>query len=265
VLLFRGMNKKLLHALHLYPGKTKRGLRQLGWYRSQRDEFGRLLDGAGLASDWPVESFPILTDVYAGGGVASGHYFHQDLLVAQRVYRRAPDRHVDFGSRVDGFVAHLASFREVTFVDLRSIQSSVENITFLVGDITDPDRDLIGPADSVSCLHVIEHVGLGRYGDTLDPRGHEKALDALTDETSTGGVLYVSTPIARQRIAFNAHRIFDPRFVPEHLSERFELEAFHYVDDAGDLHRDASLTDEYPTLQEMTYGCGIYELRKTVG
>jgi hypothetical protein len=33
-----------------------------------------------------------------------------------------------------------------------------------------------GYCDSLSCLHALEHFGLGRYGDPIDPRGHEKGI-----------------------------------------------------------------------------------------
>jgi len=53
----------------------------------------------------------MLTDRFDPGGDASGHYFHQDLIVARRIFERDPRKHVDVGSRIDGFVAHLAVFR----------------------------------------------------------------------------------------------------------------------------------------------------------
>ena len=67
---------------------------------------------------------PCLTDRFEESGAARGHYFHQDLLVAQRIFDSAPARHVDMGSRIDGFVAHVASFREPEQRDLR------ENLPF---------------------------------------------------------------------------------------------------------------------------------------
>src|ERR1700693_1018569 len=65
-------------------------------------------------SGWRIRpDYPCLTDFYNQSGVASGHYFHQDLYIAQKIFRKAPAKHVDVGSRVDGFVAHVASFREL--------------------------------------------------------------------------------------------------------------------------------------------------------
>lgn len=54
--------------------------------------------------------YPIVDEFFSSAGTASGHYFHQDLLVANLVYKHKPDLHLDVGSRIDGFIAHLLSF-----------------------------------------------------------------------------------------------------------------------------------------------------------
>jgi hypothetical protein len=75
-------------------------------------------------------SYPCLTDRYERSGIAKGHYFHQDLLVAQKIFAANPSRHVDIGSRVDGFVAHVATFRRIDVFDLRELENKVDNICF---------------------------------------------------------------------------------------------------------------------------------------
>ena len=116
----------------------------------------------------------ILFDYSANAGSYIGHYFHQDLLVAKFIYEKSPKRHIDIGSRMDGFVAHVAAFREIEVVDVRPLsRSKHENIKFTQVDFMKPQEDL-GKADSVSCLHAIEHFGLGRYTDPNDVNGHEK-------------------------------------------------------------------------------------------
>ena len=74
--------------------------------------------------------YPLLADRYDNAGVASGHYFHQDLYVARKIFEANPSRHVDVGSRIDGFVAHVASFREIEILDIRFIESKSKNIHF---------------------------------------------------------------------------------------------------------------------------------------
>ena len=78
---------------------------------------------------------PIFDDRYAESGAASGHYFHQDLVVARKIYENKPVRHVDIGSRTDGFVAHVAVFREIEVFDIREQKSNVKNIIFKQADL----------------------------------------------------------------------------------------------------------------------------------
>lgn len=202
---------------------------------------------------------PILSDFTAHGGTALGHYFHQDLLVAQAIFEHAPDRHVDVGSRVDGFVAHVASFRTIDVLDIRPMPASDHpNIRFVQADITRLPPELRGEWPSVSCLHAAEHFGLGRYTDPIDPEGHWRGIDGLAALVRPGGRLYIGLPVGRPRVLFNAHRILDPRAVPEHLGDSFELLAFHWIRDDGTLTRDARPEE----AREGRYGCGVYVLRR---
>ena len=156
------------------------------------------------------EQFPVLVDYADSAGVAKGHYFHQDLLVAQKIFLSNPERHVDIGSRVDGFVAHVASFREIELFDIRPLKAQVKNVIFRVHDLLELPDEMHEYADSVSCLHALEHFGLGRYGDPIDPEGHTRGFENLIKLTKRGGTLYVSVPVGRKRTVFNAHRVLAP-------------------------------------------------------
>lgn len=212
----------------------------------------------------PIRSFhPCLAEWGTSNGVVRGHYFHQDLLVAQRIFENRPRHHVDVGSRVDGFVAHVASFRSVEVFDIRPQKDSIRNVIFRQLDFLQPSTQLLDYADSASCLHALEHFGLGRYGDPLDPRGHEKGLSNLHAILQRGGLLYLSVPIGPTRIEFNAHRVFAVPLLLELFSDRFVVERMSYVDDAGDLHDDVACTGPEATESfRCRYGCGIFELRK---
>jgi hypothetical protein len=74
--------------------------------------------------------FPITADSSEPSGSMSGHYFHQDLYVAQQIFKQKPNKHVDIGSRIDGFVAHVASFRPIEVLDIRANESHQKNIVF---------------------------------------------------------------------------------------------------------------------------------------
>ena len=220
----------------------------------------------GRSRDWKIGALcPYLTDAVEQSGVARGHYFHQDLLIAQRIFERNPRRHIDVGSRFDGFVAHIASFRLIEFADFRPLSNAVRNVQFLQFDLmAPPPPDRVGICDSLSCLHVIEHLGLGRYGDRIDPHGHRKGFRHLVQMLEPGGLLYFSVPIGRQRIEFNAHRVFGlQRLLQMFQDENLELVAMSYVDDNGDLVENVQVSSELNAkVEAMNYGCGIFELRK---
>lgn len=204
--------------------------------------------------------YPVLSDYDDSAGVAKGHYFHQDLLVSQFVYEVNPPDHLDIGSRIDGFVAHVASFRQLDVVDIRPVvMLSHPNIRFVQADALHLSTSLRSVYSSVSCLHAIEHFGLGRYGDTIDASAHVKAFRSIASILKPGGYLYMSAPVGHPRVLFNAHRIFDPKDIVGLGSEEgLVLRRFDYVDDVGDLHKKA-LVEEALAL---SYGCGIFSFAK---
>jgi hypothetical protein len=206
---------------------------------------------------------PCLDDRIAEAGSASGHYFHQDLHVAQAIFRRNPRRHVDVGSRIDGFVAHVASFRPIEVFDIRPLDVVIPNVTFRQLDIADPAAAASEQADSVSCLHALEHVGLGRYGDPVAIDGYKEAFKGLEQLVCPGGTLYLSVPIGRERVEFNGHRVFDVRTILGLAAPTFALRRFAFVDDDGALHTDAAVRDEVvDSNYGCHYGCGIFEFEK---
>ena len=207
------------------------------------------------------ENYMILSDYADSAGTAKGHYFHQDLLVSQLINKHKPIRHIDIASRIDGFVAHVASYRTIEVLDIRPLKESEhENIKFVQADLMDP-QDL-GQTDSLSCLHSIEHFGLGRYSDQIDIDGHNKGIMNLVNLVSTGGRLYISFPIWQaDEVHFNAHRVFHPETILKHQSikECMKLIRFDFVDDFGDLHSDSSINDFDKNIK---FGCGIYTFQK---
>jgi len=208
--------------------------------------------------------YPLLADRYDAAGVASGHYFHQDLYVATKIFEANPKRHVDVGSRIDGFVAHVASFRKIEIIDIRHIESKSKNITFMQADLMSDVFTIAEKTPSLSCLHAIEHFGLGRYGDPLDLDGHKKGIKNLASCLEDGGTLYLSTPVGKPRIEFNAHRVFDIHYLLHLFKlEGLNLTSFAYVNDNGELIENANpYSEEGEKNFSLTYGCGIFELIK---
>lgn len=201
---------------------------------------------------------PVLSDRYMPGGTAKGHYFHQDLWAARKIYQARPKEHVDIGSRIDGFIAHLLSFRTVTVLDVRPLQAKVTGLKFLQADfMSDAGIDL--SVDSVSCLHALEHFGLGRYGDPFDIDGWKKGFKNLAKILSQEGFLYLSVPIGvEQCIEFNAQRIFSPDTLPIFANELgLQLIEFSYINDAGDFFENANHIG-----LNCDFGCGCYIFKK---
>ncbi len=226
-------------------------------------EYGEIRRQAEDA-DFPFRSFyPCLEDRRLESGTAAGHYFHQDLLVAGRIFQNNPRRHVDVGSRIDGLVAHVASFRQIEVLDIRDLESPSGNILFRRADLMAPDFAPADHCDSLSCLHALEHFGLGRYGDRIDYRGHLTGWENLYKMLSIGGKLYFSVPIGEQRIEFNAHRVFSLPYLLKMIDGRYRLDAFSYVDDAGQLVGDPEMqAGDVQKSFSCRYGCGIFELTK---
>lgn len=179
------------------------------------------------------------------------HYFFQDSWAAREVAALSPPSHVDVGSRVD-YVAFLTAVTDVIFVDIRPLEVDLPRFSSITGSLLAlpfEDQSLA----SLSCLHVAEHVGLGRYGDGIDPEGTDKAMAELQRVVAPGGQLLFSGPVGRPRVCFNAHRVHDPVTVVERFGE-LRLEAFAGVDDAGRFHSQLRPED----LRGADYACGLY-------
>jgi hypothetical protein len=218
-----------------------------------------LLSGGARKCEFPIRLVPALSDAHLESGVAKGHYFHQDLWAAREVFKRHPKRHIDVGSRIDGFVAHLLCFREVEVIDIRPLNSVVPGLTFVRADITLPFGIQDHRADSVSCLHALEHFGLGRYGDRIAPDGWLQGLRGLATLVLPGGTLLLSVPVGRQRVEFNAQRIFSPFTIVMAAEEcGLRLERFSAIGDDGAFQEQASLE----SMAGCDYGCGCFVFRK---
>jgi hypothetical protein len=201
---------------------------------------------------------PILQDFNAQAGSADGHYFWQDLIVAKWIYERTPSHHFDVGSRIDGFIAHLLSFREVSMLDIRPLANKIPGLQVVLGDAQKPLTDIKDSFESVSSLHAIEHFGLGRYRDQLEADGHIKGLQNIAKTVRVGGNLYVSFPIGTKRVEFNEQRIIEPLFPLEILPD-FKLEEFVLIPWKG-----APILGIHPSQvdKKVRGQAGVYRFRR---
>jgi SAM-dependent methyltransferase len=222
------MFRAILRNAGIRPRRILSALR--GWRRYARDRaaFHRMT-GADIPR-WGRD-LPILTEWDESSGSLGG-YFYQDQLIARWIHDARPVRHVDVGSRLDGFIGNLSVFREVEVLDIRPQTRLVTNVKFhqldLMSQLPDEWR---AATDSLSCLHTIEHFGLGRYGDLLDVNGHLKGLEQLKKIVKPGGVFYLSTQIGPERIEFNAHRVFAPETLLGWFTDGWSIERCAVIDD----------------------------------
>jgi hypothetical protein len=183
------------------------------------------------------------------------HYFYQSGWAAGLIAARRPERHVDIGSQIN-LIAPLTAIVPVEFVDIRPLEAVLPRLTCIGGSILAlpyPDRSV----SSLSSLHVVEHIGLGRYGDPIDPDGTRKACAELVRILAPGGDLYLSVPIGRERVEFNAHRVFAPMTILRYCGG-LALAEFSCVDDRGDYHRNV----EPVVARDFSYGAGFFHFTR---
>jgi len=226
------------------------------WHRFHKEYSGK------------INLMPCLHDRYEESGNTNSEYFWQDLLVAQWIYAAKPQRHVDIGSRIDGFVAHVASYREIEVFDVRPINAHVPGVVFkkanLMLPLTLPSVGDGGYCDSLSCLHAIEHFGLGRYGDPVDADGHKHGIVNMARLLKPCGRLYISTPIGQERVEFNANRVFNPRtIIISAESAGLKLHSLTVISTSGAVHEVHPHEDILNELAQKNYNLGIFVFIKS--
>lgn len=176
-----------------------------------------------------LDLHPILNDKTTYTGI-DPQYFYQGIWAFEKVYQSKVTEHVDVGSQTN-FVSFLTAVTKVKFVDIRPLEVRLNNFVSINGSILSlPFAD--NSIHSLSCLHVAEHIGLGRYGDPLDPKGTIKACTELMRVLAPGGNLYFSLPIGAPRVCFNAHRVHSISQIRSYFYG-LELAELIVIDDHG--------------------------------
>jgi SAM-dependent methyltransferase len=221
-------------------------------------EFKRLAEQAG--GRLPVcseDRHPVLNDATPTTGF-DRHYVYHIAWAARVLAETRPAEHVDIGSSLY-FAATASAFVPLRFYDYRPAALRLSNFSSDHADLTKlswPDQSIA----SLSCMHVAEHVGLGRYGDPLDVDGDLKAMRDLQRVLAPGGSLLFVVPVGRPRVCFNAHRIYAYAHVIAAFAE-LELKQFALIPDDprdGDL-----IVGAAPSLvAKQNYACGCFWFRR---
>jgi SAM-dependent methyltransferase len=178
-------------------------------------------------------------------------YFLQDSWAFERIYSVRPINHIDIGSG-HKFVSLLSKTTNLTMVDIRPLAISINSIKFIEGNILQLPFESES-IHSLSSLCVIEHIGLGRYGDQLDPEGSEKAFKEIDRVLSIGANLYFSVPVEQlNTVYFNAHRSFNEDYLFKKLLTNYEILDKKYI---YDIRLESA-------INASKFGIGCYHIRK---
>ena len=203
-----------------------------------------------------------------------GTYIYHTAWAARVLAKTKPDHHVDISSALF-FSTLVSAFVPVKFYDYRPAHITLSQLTSQHADLLAlPFAD--GEVTSLSCMHVVEHIGLGRYGDPIDPQGDLKAIAELKRVLAPGGVLLFVSPIGQPKIMFNAHRIYSYQQILEYF-HGLRLREFSLLPDKDYYRRTdprnatvntdaqaygliANATQEMADAQ--TLGCGCFWFEK---
>ena len=200
-----------------------------------------------------TELFPSLFD-NTGTTRFDPHYTYHPAWAARVVAKIKPAKHIDISSILH-FSTLVSAFVPVDFYDYRPADVHLENLACKSGDLTAlPFAS--NSVESLSCMHTIEHVGLGRYGDPIDPDGDIKAAKELVRVVKPGGSLIYVAPVGRPRIEFNAHRIYSYEQVMK-LFEGMELREFSLVPDDFKKYGLIKNADK-EMVKDQSYACGCF-------
>jgi SAM-dependent methyltransferase len=238
--------------------KTELALR---WqYRKEFSRFRALSEAlpGRLSVRWE-DRYPCVHDK-TGDTAFDRHYVYHTAWAARVLATTRPVRHVDISSDIR-FVTIASAFVPIHFYDFRPARLHLSNLVSGQADLTAlPFED--GSLASLSCMHVVEHVGLGRYGDSLDPDGDRKAISELKRVVSPNGDLLFVVPVGKPKVAFNAHRIYSYQQIRDYFGD-FSLHACCLIPDEpsqGGLVQDPSAA----LVDRQSYGCGCFWFRRGV-
>lgn len=185
------------------------------------------------------------------------HYVYHPAWATRVVKEINPEFHIDISSSLH-FCANLSAFIKVKFYDYRPASLILDGLeTHSANLMALPFKT--DSVESISCMHTIEHIGLGRYGDKIDPIGDIKAIKELKRVVKPGGSLLIVTPIGKPRIEYNAHRIYSPSQIVDLVTseKNYSLKEFTFIpqtDEEGGMVRHASLS----SADNSYYACGCF-------
>lgn len=202
------------------------------------------------------DKYPCLTDKNKTTSFDK-HYIYHTAWAARKLKENMPKEHIDISSYLY-FSTIVSAFIPVKFFDYRPAPIELDNLKCKYADLIKLSFES-DSVDSLSCMHVVEHIGLGRYGDPIDVDGDLKAIKELKRVVSLGGNLLFVIPVGEPKIMFNAHRIYSYKQVISYF-DGFELLEFTLIPDQSNQGLVINATQEESDMQN--YACGCFLFRK---
>lgn len=184
------------------------------------------------------------------------HYVYHPAWAARVLMKVQPNKHIDISSTLH-FSSIISAFIPTEFYDYRPANINLVGLKSLKADLNNlPFED--NSIQSLSCMHTIEHIGLGRYGDTIDPNGDIKAINELKRVITKNGHLLFVVPIGRPKIIFNAHRIYTYEMIINYF-KNFKLVEFSLI---SGIENKIIINASKNQSDLEDYGCGCFWFQK---
>jgi hypothetical protein len=106
--------------------------------------------------------------------------------------------------------------------------------------------------DCIVTYSSVEHSGLGRYGDPLDPEGDINVMQDIINHLVENGLCIWGAPVGHDAVVWNAHRIYGKIRLP------LMFDGFEELDWFGGKKKDLL---ELP-LSEINFGQPVVVLQK---
>ena len=187
------------------------------------------------------------------------HYFYHPAWACRLLREINPQRHTDISS-IFTWAGCISAFWPTDYFEYQPPSVKLTGLSVNRVDLCRlPFEDNSIP--SLSSMHVIEHVGLGRYGDEIDPDGDIRAARELARVLASDGHLLFVTPMAEHSsIEFNAHRIYSYDAVLN-LFPELTVKEFSLVPD--DHHKGLIRHADPALLIGQRFACGCFHFVKT--
>lgn len=229
-------------------------------FRNSFNEFAKKTRGMDrFTLDW-ANRWPCLND-NTENTFFDRHYIYHPAWAARIIKTTGPKLHIDISSSLR-FCSVVSAFVPIEFYDFRPAALVLSDLLTARADLTNlhfADNSIT----SLSCMHTVEHIGLGRYGDMVDYDGDLKAMSELARVLARGGNFLFVVPIGNKPIIqFNAHRIYTKDQILEQFTKfNLILKEFSLIPE-NEVDGGLILNPPLQLLNKQKYACGCFWFTK---